>query len=271
MKNVKMILGGILGFISFVLLIILTIFIISKFNILNKNYVLEKLEEHDYYEKVYKEIKQEQEHNILSSGLDKVILNDLFTEEDVKDDLKCLIGSIYSDSKYEVNLSKIKEKLDKNIDDYLKEKDIKADDEKALEEFKNNIIDIYKDETSIYGYLNGFKGKYGKIDKVISICIIAILILISINLLIIKFLHKNYLGIILLSAGGALLYLKLFIWEGIDVKNIIIISESFSNVLKSILTDFGGSMMMYALIFIILGIIISILSSFKKIKRIKRS
>lgn len=271
MKNVKMFTRIILGLIASFFLIILSVLLIMKYTILNKDYVIKKISDDNYYDKLYEEIKKDMENNTLSSGIDKEVINDIYTEDMVRDDVSGLIGSIYSGNKFEINLEKIEGNLNESIDEFLNKNNLKADDENALNNFKERIVNVYKDEVSLYGYFNNIGDKYKKVDNVCNILIALLIVIISLNLFIIRKLHKKYYGVTFLSAGLGLIYLKMFIWEGIDIKNIIIISDSFSNVLKNILNDIGTKLLTLSIIFIILGIILNITSSFKKIKRIRRT
>lgn len=269
MKNVKMIVRIILGFISSICLMLLALLFIMKSTLLNKNYILQKLSD-NYYINVSAEIKEDMENNMLSSGIDKSVLEGIFGEQDVREDVNNLVHSIYNGSKYEIDTSKIKSSLKFNIDNYLKENNLEASDDK-LDEFIHRIVKIYKDEVEIYGYFDNFGGKYNILNNMVNISIVILVFAVSVSLFIIRKLHKKYYGVIFMTSGLCLVYLKYFIWEKIDFKNLIIISDSFSNVLKKVLTDISSDILILAITFIIVGIILNIFSSFKKIKRIKRT
>ena len=78
-----------------ILAILLTIFItilifvlLISSTILNENYVLKELEKSNYYSKVYENVKSNFENYIYQSNLDKTVLENIVTEEKVKDDTK---------------------------------------------------------------------------------------------------------------------------------------------------------------------------------------
>lgn len=266
------ILGLILGFISSILLVAIGLLITFKITIYNKNYVLSKIEETKYYEKIYDEIGKEMKHNILSSGVDQTVINGLYNKSDVKNDIKNIVGAIYSNSKFTVDTSNIKTILIKNIDKYLEKNNIILTDKTALDSYVSNIIDTYEKEVSIYGYLQNYTSKFVKIgnyiELAIGICIILFLIILLINKYIIKY---NYLGISLLSSSLMITYFKYFIFGKIDTKNILIISDAFSSVLRKILVDINNYIIYNACIYFILGIILIIINSYKKNKKLRSS
>ena len=70
----------ILGFIS-----------ISFSTILNKNYIIQKLEETDFYSEMYKLVESNFENYIYQSGLDEEVLQNICTEEMVKNDINAML------------------------------------------------------------------------------------------------------------------------------------------------------------------------------------
>ena len=80
--------------INFIVIIFLSLSILSSFlvftvsnTILNKEYILNKMEECNYYEKTYLDINDILEQYIGPSGLDEEVLKDIYTEEQVKNDI----------------------------------------------------------------------------------------------------------------------------------------------------------------------------------------
>ena len=271
MNRIKIILRVFLGFGCSVFMFILAFLLIIRVTIYNKNYVLKKLDEINYYEKVYLEISNDMKNNLLSSGLDETILENLFTENDVLNDINGLIGSIYSGSKYEVDTAYLKDKLNKNIKDYLNKNNTEVTDQKALDKFISNIISIYKKEISLYGHIEGYTNKFIKVGKFIDVSIVVITFLLIIFLVILRWpLHRKYEGVISLSAGMMLLYFKFYIYEQIDMKNILIISDSFSKLIKELLLDINNYIFILAIILLFVGIFLNFVNSFKKVKRRKK-
>lgn len=271
MSKIKIVLRGILGFVCSALMFIFAFLLIIRVTVYNKNYVLKKLDQVNYYEKVYSEISKDMKNNMLSSGLDEVVLDSLFTENDVIKDTKNLIGSIYSGSKFEIDTDFLKDRLDKNIKDYLSKNNIEVTDQKALDKFVSNIVSIYKKEIGLYGYFENYTKKFVKIGKFIDAGIVITIFLIIILMAVLRFvLHRKYLGVVLLSSGMMLLYFKFYIYEQIDMKNILIISDSFSKFIKQLLLDINNYILISSIVLLFMGIFFNVICAFKKVKRKKK-
>ena len=265
MNRVKIILRGILGFVCSILLFGLVILTIFKLTIYNKNYVLNKMESENYYTKVYEEINNDMKNSLLSSGLDETVLEGLVTKNVVKKETKNLVGSIYTGSKFKADTDSFKEKLNANIDNYLNEKNIQVTDKKSLETFISNVVDVYKKEISLYGYLEDYVSKFVKIGNYLDMAIVIMTLLLLIFILILRYgLHRRYSGVIFMSAGLMLLYFKSYIYEQIDIKNILIISDSFSSLLRRILLDINDKFLFVLFIFILVGILLNLKNAFAK-------
>lgn len=273
MSRVKIVLRGILGFICSILLFLIVIVSIIKLTVYNKNYVLKSIENDDYYSKVYEEINSDMKNSLLSSGLDESILKGLFTKNDLKKETKNLIGSIYSGSNYKVDTDTFKERLNTNIDKFLKEKNIQVTDQKSLDTFVSNIVSVYEKEISLYGYLQNYVNKFVKIGNLLDVAMIVMIILLLICFIILRYpLHRRYSGVICMSACLMLLFFKSYIYEQIDMKNILIISDSFSSLLRRVLLDINDKMLLSAFILLIVGILLNLKNSFlrRRKKRVRR-
>lgn len=272
MHKFKKVLGYVLGFVGSVFLTMLLILTILKGTIFNQEYVLKKLDDNNYYEEVTTSIRKDMEYSLLSSGIDKSVLTDIFKDGDVKVDIKNYVSSIYTGSKYKTKTSSIKEKLNNNIDEYLKENDLEVSDGSSLDSYVTGISKIYKDGIEMYGYFNGFVSSFVKAIKLIDVLIGLSLMFVILDLVILKkVLHRRFLGVICLSSSLMLLFIRYYVYEGIDFKNILIISDSFSKVIRKTLIDVGDKMIVMSMVLLLLSIIFNYICSMRKVKRIKKS
>lgn len=115
MKLIKQIL-------SFIFIIILSISILCSFlvfiflnTILNKDYILNKMEECNYYEQTYLDMNEILEQYIGPSGLDEEVLKDIYTENKIKDDINTTVNTIFTGEEKAIETEVIREKLNKNI------------------------------------------------------------------------------------------------------------------------------------------------------------
>ena len=263
-EQVKIISGYVLSFITFLLLIVLSVCVILKISVLNKSYVLKHLENLNYYKNISNEIKDDMESYMISSGLDNVVLNDIYTLDEVKSDINSFIEVSYKGEKYNINTDKIKIRLEDNINKYLEENNISFKG-KELDEFVSDIINFYCDEVKLYNYLDDYVKYFAKISNYINIIMIVSIILIVVNLFITyKLTKNNYLGSILLSTGLILLFLKFDILGKIDINNIYLITEYFSSFIKVVLNNIEIIMTTTSLILSIIGVILIINNAFLK-------
>ena len=92
----------------------LVIINILSSSILKKEYILSKLQQQDYYEKIYEETKSNFENYIHQSGLDEEVLENIVTKEKIEKDTKKIINNIYNGMDEKVDTEEIKNKLNKN-------------------------------------------------------------------------------------------------------------------------------------------------------------
>jgi len=265
-----MVFGYLLGFVSSILLVIFILLAIFKFTVFNQEYVLNILDINNYYENIYKDIKKDFSNSLRSSGVDDMVLDGIYSSSGTERDIKNYIASMYSGSKYEVNSSEIKEKLNNNIDKYLKDNNLEAN-KNSLNKYIDGVVSIYENQIELYGYLDGGIQKFVKFGKFIDLFIAVILILFVITFAVLRYvLHRRYSGVIALSSGLMIIYLKLFIYNLIDFKNIVIISDDFSKFVNVLFTEIGNYLLLGASACIIISVFLNIKSSMMKIKRIKK-
>lgn len=263
--------GYILGFLASIILVLLTVLLVLKISVFNKNYVLKELESSNYYEKVYDEIYEDMKNSLLSSGLDESVVENLYSKSDVKSDIRNFVGSIYSGSKFKVSTKEIEKKLNRNIDKYLASKNIVLQDKSALSSYVSDIASVYSEEVGLYGYFQNYSGMFLKISNIINF-VIPFLVMIFVLIFILDFykFKTKFLGVSMFASSMMILYLKYFIWNKIDYNNILIISESFSGVLRRVLSHINSYLLYFVLGYFVLGLILILKNSWIKKRRRKR-
>ena len=100
--------------IKFILITILVICIIAigmskivSSTILDKTYTMQKLEETNFYSETYELVKSNFENYIYQSGLEETVLEDICTEEKVKNDIEQIISNIYDGTDIKIDTKKI--------------------------------------------------------------------------------------------------------------------------------------------------------------------
>ena len=259
---------------KFILIMILTICMtaigiitIAFSTVLNKDYVEQKLEETDFYSGLYKLVESNFENYIYQSGLDEEVLKEICSQDKVKKDINIMLNNIYSGTNQSIDTTEISEKLNANIDKSgIKNKQ----NESAINEFVKHICQEYTDTLVHSKYETEINKMYNKINTLLNKVYNTLLIVFVIDLILIIIINKKKiskdiqaLGIALMSASIFQIVACQIITSNVDVKNIKIFNDVFSNCLVTIIQDVLNKINSLALgtcIFavIILGIYVSI-------------
>ncbi len=259
---------------KFIFIMILTVAIIGVglvtlafSTVLNKDYVVQKLEETDFYAGTYKLVEANFENYIYQSGLDEEVLKEICSQDKVKKDINIMLNNIYSGTNQSIDTTEISEKLNANIDKSgIKNKQ----NESAINEFVKHICQEYTDTLVHSKYETEINRMYNKINTMLNKVYNVLLIVLVVDLILIIIINRKKiskdiqaLGIALMSASIFQIVACQIITTNVDVKNIKIFNDVFSNSLVTIIQDVLNKINSLALgtcIFaiIILGIYVSI-------------
>jgi len=286
MKIIKSLLNIILAFI-----IIFAVFLLIGINILenrflNKEYVLLKMEEIQFYEQISREVQSGFEEYIYQSGLPEDTIKDLFEEELLRKDVNNLIDCLYEGTDIKLSDEVVRKTLDTKIQEYLnaQNKKLSSEEQKNIEKFEELIVQEYKENVNVSTtlYTKGhiiikkveeIVNKIGKLPEILFIGLIVFIVLINLKDLLVAI---NFLSISSLSIGILLKLGVSLVFTNIDFDNLLILAKSVSNLGANIakenlymISDIGN-------IFIVCGIvgifIVAILKKTdKKIKPVRRS
>ena len=91
---------NIFKFIAMALIVLCLTFLgiknIAFSTILDKEYIIKKLEETNFYSETYKLVESSFENYIDQSGLEEVVLKNICTEDKVKRDINIILSNIYN-------------------------------------------------------------------------------------------------------------------------------------------------------------------------------
>lgn len=258
--KIKNIISFILKFFLSILIILLTSIIILKSTILNKEYIKEVLEKENYYEKLSNSTKEEMKNYLIQSGFTEEIIEDIYTTNDIKNDVNRLIDQVYSNSEITINTDKIKTNLENNITSYLEEKNIEFSNSDELDRFVLLIADIYEEEVGITNYLNILQKVYLSVSEFIMPIIITLVALTFILITILLLLKSKYiLSVPLLTLTFTYLIISFYLKDKIAIDNLLILSQDISNLIKYIFLDIIGKINTISLISFAIAIIFIIL------------
>ena len=233
--------------------------------ILNKDYILSKMEENQVYLQVSREVDNGFENYIYQSGLPEDIIKDLYTEDTIKNDVNSFINALYDGTEIQISDSIIRETLDKRINEYLvsENKTLNEQGKKNVEKFEDLIVNEYKNNVNAYGslyktgheFLDKLEQVIQKIKFIPIILIIAFIIFLIINNLKNLLLTINYACISLLSLGILIKIGVSIIFSKINIDNILFITKALSNLLINISKEILYICSDYANLFIVIGIV----------------
>lgn len=259
----------------YIIAILLTVMIIAfllinllSSTILNKKYILSKLEETNYYNKMYEYVQSNFKNYIYQSGLDENVLDNIISKEKIENDTKIIIGNIYDGLNEAISTQEIQEKLSTNINDSLKSKKISAQKD-AIEKFINEITNEYTKTMSHTSYETQINKAYTKGMKYIEIAkkilLVSIIILIILVILLsLKQICKIFttLGISMGAIGTFFAITNWYITTKIKIHTITILNDAISEAIRNILQELLDTVKNEASIFIFLGIVTIIISNF---------
>lgn len=236
--------------------------------IFNKEYVLEQMENNNFYSETYKLVESGFENYIGQSGLDEEVIKNICTEDKIKNDINIILSNIYEGTNEKIDTSEISNNLNSNID---KENVRTSSNSKAIDEFVEHICQSYKDTIISTNYENTINEKYSKITqkitKVQNILIIAIIIsIIGVIVLNVKDILKLlfWTESAILSSAVMQLAITTVIKSKVNIDGIKIFNDAFSNIVVTIIKDIlskiniiaGKFIIVYFILVVIYAIII---------------
>lgn len=263
------ILINILKFIIMLILVVCILFFgiknIVLSTIMDKDYVLNKLEETNFYSGTYELVESGFENYIAQSGLEEEVLNNICTEEKVKKDIAIILNNIYNGTNEEIDTTEIANNLNANIDKL----DVRTSQNKsALDKFVQQICTEYKNtiintkyENTIHEILNKTTNLLEKLQTIVTIVtIIAVICLILLNIKNISKLVGN-IGTVLLSSSITILVAINLINANINISAIKLFNNVFSSSIVTILQDILSKVNKFGIIILITSIVVILINA----------
>ena len=259
MKVLKNIIKFIIMIILVVCFLFIGIFRIATSTLFDKNYVLKNLEDANFYAETYDLVKSNFEKYIYQSGLDEEVLDNICTEEKVKEDINLIISNIYEGTETKIDTTEIAENLNNNIN---KTNVMTSKNKASIEQFVTHICDEYKETILHTNYESKINHGFEKINNilqkiykvVIIVTIISIIILFILNG---KKISKDIqdLGIMLFSTGTFCLCCSNVFISKVDVNGIKIFNDTFSKVIIAIISDILQKIVSFGMGILVIGTI----------------
>lgn len=256
-------------FILIIQLIITSGVLIAQSTVLDKKYVLKVLEETDYYAKTKENVQNAFGNYILQSGLDEKVIDNLFEDTKLREDIDNVINCLYDNTALNVETKSIEEKLQSRIDEVLKEhnKRLDRDEEKAIEKFVTAIKEAYVSEvaysTSIVTKVaNVLNNQIKPLISVGAITAVASLVVIVLIMLIInRSKVLSYFGISLFAAGGLITLVPIGVRVSVNIDTLLMLNSSFSEMIIKLISSTLGVTLVSGIIMLVIGIAVLVMSS----------
>ena len=270
--------------IKFILAIILAICIIvcigvnvASSTILSKDFVLQKLNETNYYANIYTAVESDFENYIYQSGLDEEVLENIVTPEKIENDTKVIINNIYDGTDEQIDITEIENNLRTNIEQSLNG-NLSATQKKMVDEFINKITEQYQDtmtSTSYEDNIHNLLTKGMTIINLVNVASIIGIVVSAIIILVISFrrVWSGFMFIVssIIASGVFYIFANILINAKVRIENITILNDAISITLREILTSILNQLTTTGIIITIVGVIILIvfamMDSYQKRKK----
>lgn len=276
MKIIKGILNVLLSFLITVL--IMANFVVNIFSntILKKEYMLSQLEKNDIYGKIEVDLKNGFENYQYQSGLPEEVFEDLYTIDMLTKDVNSMINNIYGGTEVTISSEKVRDKIVENINTYLEENNIVLNqiEQENIDKFQDLIVKVYEEKVNVVSdKINPIVNIKEKVEKIVKLAKVSLMIILVTILIFTILINRKTLEICIrtisvsLLASGILLNLvTCVIYKNIDINNILLLTQTISDLIKNILYDILSRFNYFGIGFVIIGVAGIIISNYHKIK-----
>lgn len=274
MKIIGTIIRYILVIVLTIALMLISFISISSSTILNKEYILAKLDETEYYKGIYQEVQSNFENYVGQSGLDEDIMNGILTEEKVKEDVNLIINNIYDGTNQTIDVTELRTNLNNKIEESIDNPRVLATQKNSIDTFVNTICDEYTKTMTHTKYEQDINNMYVKVLKYLEMAKKALIITIAISVLLIcviccKQIFKGIASLGIAGASSGIFYIiaNIYINSQININTITILNDTVSNSLRTVINDIVGRVASCGYISLAVGIVLIILGNLFNAKK----
>lgn len=254
----------------FILITILTICIIAigtieivSSTILDKNYIISKLEETNFYEEVYNLVESNFENYIYQSGLEESALDNICSKEKVKQDINIMLSNIYEGTNKKIDTSEIKDNLNKSIDSLnVRNKQNST----AIDQFVKHICEEYENTLIHTEYESKINNVYSKVINILDKMRTATIIAIAVDIILLVIINIKQISKFVQAIGVALLSSSLFeiiayniVVTKVDIAGIKIFNDAFSKTIVTIIQETLNRVQTLGIVTLIAAIVLVII------------
>lgn len=269
----RLLLSYIMKFIQSISFFLLSLSLILILTVFNEDYVLDLLNNHNYYQELYDNTLEEVSYYLEQSGLNEEVLNNVISVKSLKKEIITTIDNLYTNQKITVNTEEFQNNLTTNINNYIKDNNIRVDNKDTVNILTKKLVNIYEEEVSYNNAFEKVRPIFNKTYKLTKIVLYLSIIISIITYLINRYVFKDrniiaslFTNFVIL--GGLVLYIK----YTIDINNIFFYNTSISNILMEFINSVLKCMLVTGIISFFLGlfIVFTTTGTFKKLRQNKK-
>lgn len=220
-------------FISSILFFLTTTITIILFTIFNQNFMAQQLNETNYYEKLYTNIKLEMSYYVTQSGLSDDILNNIFDKELLRRTTEKMLDNFYNNKDNTINKTSVEENLMNNINEELKDYKLTEEDKTSINKFITQMSSTYETEISYSNILNKYHNSFNRIYHILVALDILCIALFIINYFITRYtLKERNIIISLLTTTILITIIHLYLSNTLDLGHLEFYNDIISNLIN---------------------------------------
>lgn len=220
-------------FISSILFFLTTTITIILFTIFNQNFMAQQLNETNYYEKLYDNIKLEMSYYVTQSGLSDDILNNIFDKELLRRTTEKMLDNFYNNKDNTINKTSVEENLMNNINEELKDYKLTEEDKTSINKFITQMSSTYEMEISYSNILNKYHNSFNRIYHILVALDILCIALFIINYFITRYtLKERNIIISLLTTTILITIIHLYLSNTLDLGHLEFYNDIISNLIN---------------------------------------
>lgn len=269
----RLLLSYIMKFIQSISFFLLSLSLILILTVFNEDYVLDLLNNHNYYQELYDNTLEEVSYYLEQSGLNEEVLNNVISVKSLKNEIITTIDNLYTNQKITVNTEEFQNNLTTNINNYIKDNNIRVDNKDTVNILTKKLVNIYEEEISYNNTFEKVRPMFNKAYKLTKIVLYLSIIVSIITYLINRYIFKDRNIIASLFTNFVILVgLVLYTRYTIDINNIFFYNTSISNILMEFINSVLKCMLVTGIVSFILGlfIVFTTTGTFKALRKNKK-
>ena len=266
---VKNIISYILSFIMVALIIAIVAVSFLQNKVLNEDYWKMQMEQNNYYEKLENTVNDGFENYIMQSGMDSSVFEGIYDLDKVKEDTNSIVHAILNNEEFKIDTSTIREKLDNNIRNYIKDNKvlINKTTENQIRNFEDAIISTYTNSvsysSSIMKSISNVIGKTKIIMQkvyvwIVTLLVIDISIVIALNIKNMRNIFK-IIAIIAFSIAGLSVVGMVLEKNFLGIQSLTVLNDNFSILVQVFVKEIYEILYITTAVGTALGVIFSVI------------